>query len=66
MEWNPIEKSKPGKDEPVLCAGSHGGYFVGYWRDDNMFYVPNYRGGYRNAAAWARFDHYDMANKDGR
>lgn len=63
MEWYPIEGTKPSKDELVLCAGSKGGYFTGYWRRDDTFYVPNYRDGYRKAIAWARFDRYEMKDR---
>ena len=64
MEWQSIGKSKPEPCEMVLCAGGGGGYFVGYWRHNDVFYVPNYRGGYRKAVAWTRFDAYEA--EDGR
>lgn len=45
----------PPEDERfVLCQGERGGFFVGrYQAHGGMeFYVPNYRGGYRQAVAW--------------
>lgn len=40
----------------VLCQGMLGGFFLGSYHKTNKhgmeFYVPNYRGGYRQAVAW--------------
>lgn len=59
MEWKQIDESKPERDVMVLCAGANGGYFVGYWRRDDVFYAPNYRGVFRTAVAWTEFDSYE-------
>lgn len=59
MDWKPIEESKPDQGVMVLCVGGGGGYFVGYWRHDDIFYAPNYRGVYRTAVAWTGFDPYE-------
>lgn len=66
MKWNQITESKPSENELVLCAGGGGGYFLGYWHRDNMFYVPNYRDGYRKAVAWAKFDRYKQEERGER
>lgn len=61
MEWHRIEDERPEKDELVLCVGKNGGYFLGYWRRRDEFYVPNYRGGFRPAVAWYRFERYERS-----
>ena len=63
MEWKAIEESKPEMGEMVLCAGANGGYFVGYWRRDDVFYVPSYRGVFRTAVAWMGFDAYEAEDE---
>lgn len=59
-KWHLVSEEMPDKGEMVLCVGSKGGYFVGYWRGEELgFYVPNCREGFRRAVAWARFDRYE-------
>ena len=60
MNWHDINEVQPDKEELVLCVGERGGYFLGYYRKGNMFNVPNYRQGVRDAVAWASFDRYEQ------
>lgn len=58
-KWVKITDETPPEEELVLCVSKQGSYFLGKWRErTHDFYVPNYRGGFRKAIAWSRFDRW--------
>ena len=50
--WNRCADAKPPKNKQVLCLGAKGGYFIGRYIKDELFYTVGGSGLPRNAVYW--------------